>query len=85
LETFCAELDEGAFYLEWNQEEEMPIDDIITMRLPEGILREMDESLQNILQGKIPPPPCHVFAGQDKLVVQKARNLLFAFERRRVK
>ncbi|MCU0632513.1 MAG: metallophosphoesterase [Methanolinea sp.] len=85
LESFRAELDEGAFYLEWDQDEEMPIDDNTAIRLPEGILHDMDESLQNILQGKIPQPPCHVFAGQDRLVVQKARNLLFTFERRRKK
>ena len=85
LESLRAEVDEGAFYLEWDQDEEMPIDDNTAIRLPEGILHDMDESLQNILQGKIPQPPCHVFAGQDRLVVQKARNLLFTFERRRKK
>lgn len=83
LETLRKELDEGAFYLEWDQEEEMPIDDTNMFKLPEGVLHQMDESLQNILQGKIPPPPCHIFAGQDRLIVQKARNLLFSFERRR--
>jgi len=85
LETLRTELDEGAFYLEWDQDEEMPIADNTAERLPEGILHDMNESLQNILQGKIPQPPCHVFAGQDRLVVQKARNLLFTFEGRRKK
>jgi DNA repair exonuclease SbcCD nuclease subunit len=85
LEILHAELDEGTFYLEWYQEEEMPTDDNTNMRLPEGILQIMDESLLNILHGKIPQPPCHVFAGQDRLVVQKARNLLLTFQSRREK
>ncbi len=83
LDTLHAELDEGAFYLEWNQEDELPIGEEISMRLPEGVLSEIDEALQNILCGKIPLPPCHIFAGQDPVVVQKARSLLYTFERRK--
>jgi len=85
LELLRTELEEGAFHLEWGQVEEISIDENTDMRLPEGILHDMDESLQNILQGKIPQPPCHVFAGQDRLVVQKARNLLLTFQSRRGK
>lgn len=83
LEIIHAELDEGVFYLEWDQEDEISFDENTNITLPEGILQEMDESLVNILNGKIPHAPCHVFAGQDRLVVQKARILLHTFQRKR--
>ncbi|MFA5296155.1 MAG: DNA repair exonuclease [Methanoregulaceae archaeon] len=83
LEQLRAELDEGAFYLEWDQVEQISIDENIDIRLPEGILQDMDRSLQDILHGKIPQPPCQVFAGYDPLIVQKARNLLLTIQSRR--
>jgi DNA repair exonuclease SbcCD nuclease subunit len=83
LEQLRAEMDEGAFYLEWDQVEQISIDENIDIRLPEGILQDMDRSLQDILHGKIPQPPCQVFAGYDPLIVQKARNLLLTIQSRR--
>jgi len=82
LDTLRHELDEMAFYLQWEQEEKINVGDDLDTRLPEGLLQNVNEALSDILVGKIPQYPCNVFAGQDREVVQKAKNLLRSFQRR---
>jgi len=81
LKILRDELDEMAFYLQWEQEEEITADDDLDTRLPEGILQNVNEALSDILVGKIPQSPCNVFAGEDRAVVQKAKIMLRSFQR----
>jgi DNA repair exonuclease SbcCD nuclease subunit len=80
LKTLRDELDEMAFYLQWEQEE-IAVNPDLETRLPEGLVQEVNEALSDILLGKIPQPPCNVFAGEDRAVVQKAKSMLRSFQR----
>jgi len=81
LKTLRDELDEMAFYLQWEQEEEIAVNSDLETPLPEGLIQEVNEALSDILLGKIPQPPCNVFAGEDRVVVQKAKGMLRSFQR----
>jgi DNA repair exonuclease SbcCD nuclease subunit len=81
MKTFRDELDEMAFFLQWEQEEEMSSNNDSAARLPEGLLQNINEALSDILEEKIPQSPCNVFAGTDPEIVKKAKSMLRSFQR----
>ncbi|MDD5142406.1 DNA repair exonuclease [Methanoregula sp.] len=80
LKTLRDELDEMAFFLQWEQVE-ISVNPDLEAQLPEGLVQGVNEALTDILLGKIPQPPCNVFAGEDRAVVQKAKSMLRSFRR----
>lgn len=85
IEVIRGDLEEGAFYVEWDQIEEIPLKDNLMLKMPDGILQDIDSALLSILEGKIPQPPCNAYANLDPLVVRKARILLHTLYRRGVR
>jgi len=82
LEDLRSELEDQALFLDWDFETSTLSFSGSASEIPEGILRRIDEALTDILEGKIPPAPCHTYANQDPSVVQTARSLLRSFSQR---
>ena len=82
LKNIRDELREIAFYLQWEQEEEIDVSDDFNTRLPEGLLQNLNGALSDILAGSIPQAPCNIFAGEERQVVQKAKSMLRSFQRK---
>lgn len=80
LEALKAELEEEAFLLEWESDADVPLPDA-AVRLPDGVLPRVEETLCTILEGRIPEGPGQAFAGHDRTVVHAAWALLHRLAR----
>jgi DNA repair exonuclease SbcCD nuclease subunit len=79
LETLKDELEEQVFYLEWNDPDVIPFDEQMSASLPDGVIQQSDETLAEILGGRIPHGTGREYAQFDQAVVQTARLFLHRF------
>ena len=81
LHVLRDELEERTFLLEWPDDPSTFENLGLTTSLPDGILKQVDEALTTILEGRIPEDPAHAFAGEERTAVQEARTLLHRLAR----
>jgi len=81
LKILQEELEQEAFLMEWDADSYSQILSGTSIRLPDGILQNVNEALSAIIEGRIPGGPAKAFMEEDRKIVQEAQALLQRFAR----